>query len=65
MVGVTSKERNAMKLTVLQSAFLAINVEPEEDDDDEIDDSKEIQVNRLLCQIRCLILNHDPRLKRL
>ena len=54
-----------MKLTILQSAFSAINVEPEEDDDDEIDDSKEIQVRRLLCQIECIILNHDPRSKKL
>lgn len=48
MVCDSSKERDSLKLTILQSAFLAINVEPEEDDDDEIDDSKEIQVSRLL-----------------
>lgn len=29
----------------MQSAFVALNIEPDDDSDDEIDDTKEIQVN--------------------
>lgn len=31
-----------------QSTFVALNIEPEEDSEDEIDDSKEIQVGATL-----------------
>ncbi len=31
-----------------QAAFVALNIEPDEDSDDEIDDTKEIQVHNKL-----------------
>lgn len=38
-----------MLLTKRQTSFVAINIEPEDDSDDEIDDSKEIQVGHISC----------------
>lgn len=34
-----------MALMYEQASFVALNIEPEEDSEDEIDDSKEIQVH--------------------
>lgn len=45
--GSRSKNDVRCKLMTVQSAFTAFNIEPEEDNEDEIDDSKEIQVRRL------------------
>lgn len=36
-------------LTMRQASFVALNIEPEDDSEDEIDDSKEIQVAHLSC----------------
>lgn len=43
MVGSFDSVMILCELTIEKSTFLAINIEPEEDDEDEIDDSKEIQ----------------------
>lgn len=32
-----------------QTSFVALNIEPEDDSEDEIDDSKEIQVGQMSC----------------
>lgn len=50
-----------MLLMKCQTSFVALNIEPEDDSEDEIDDSKEIQVGHMsdpweYC--RCRILNN-------
>lgn len=36
-------------LTMRQASFVALNIEPEDHSEDEIDDSQEIQVAQLSC----------------